>query len=171
MGKGRARPITLYGEPVLHRPCAAVTDFGRELARLVEDMFASMQAADGVGLAANQLGVPLRVFVFDCPDADGTRRRGHVVNPVLEPFPRRAATTRETEGCLSVPGPHTELRRASLATVTGVDLEGRPVTVTGGGYLARCLQHECDHLDGVVYVDLLSGRRRRRILAEAGLAS
>ncbi|MER7277117.1 peptide deformylase [Dactylosporangium sp. NPDC000244] len=169
MAKGKARAIALYGEPVLHAPCAPVTDFDRDLARLVADMVASMKAADGVGLAANQIGVPLRVFVYDCPDAGGTRQAGHVVNPVLSPFSRREATTRDTEGCLSVPGPHTELRRAAVATVTGVDLEGRPVTVTGSGYLARCLQHECDHLDGTVYVDLLSSRRRRKILTEAGL--
>ncbi|MEU7869115.1 peptide deformylase [Dactylosporangium sp. NPDC049140] len=169
MAKGRARSITLYGEPVLHRPCVEVTDFGPDLARLVDDMRASMKVADGVGLAANQIGVSLRVFVYDCPDADGERHAGHIVNPVLEPFSRRGATTKDTEGCLSVPGPHTELRRASVATVTGVDVEGRSVSVTGSGYLARCLQHECDHLDGVVYVDLLSGRRRRKILTEAGL--
>jgi peptide deformylase len=169
MAKGRARTITLYGEPVLHRPCSEVTDFGRDLARLVEDMLASMRAADGVGLAANQIGVPLRVFVYDVPDAAGKRHTGHIVNPVLQPSSGRAATTKDTEGCLSVPGPHTEFRRFAVATVTGLDVQGRPVTVTGDGYFARCLQHECDHLNGIVYVDLLSARRRRRLLTEAGL--
>ncbi|MFI5914245.1 peptide deformylase [Dactylosporangium sp. NPDC051541] len=169
MAKGRAQAITLYGEPVLHQPCADVTDFDRDLARLVEDMRASMRAANGVGLAANQIGVALRVFVFDVPDASGEKHKGHIVNPVLQPF-ASPATVKDTEGCLSVPGPHTELRRAAVATVTGFDVEGRELTVTGDGYLARCLQHECDHLNGVVYVDLLSGRRRRKILAEAGLS-
>ncbi|GAA3455478.1 peptide deformylase [Dactylosporangium matsuzakiense] len=169
MAKGRAQAITLYGEPVLHQPCAPVVDFDRDLARLVEDMRASMRAANGVGLAANQIGVPLRVFVFDVPDANGDKHKGHIVNPVLQPS-SSTATVKDTEGCLSVPGPHTELRRAAVATVTGFDVEGRELTVTGDGYLARCLQHECDHLNGIVYVDLLSGRRRRKILAEAGLA-
>ncbi|WP_433061862.1 peptide deformylase [Dactylosporangium sp. CS-033363] len=169
MGKGRARAIVLYGEPVLHAPCAEVTTFDRELAKLVDDMMASMRAADGVGLAANQIGVPLRVFVYDCPDAEGEQHTGHIVNPVLKVPGRRPATTKDTEGCLSVPGPHTEFRRAATATVTGLDVEGNPLTVRGTGYFARCLQHELDHLDGVVYVDLLSTRRRRKILDEAGL--
>jgi peptide deformylase len=171
MAKGKARAIVVYGEPVLHQPCAAVTDFDRELARLVEDMRASMRAAKGVGLAANQIGVALRVFVFDCPGADGERRAGHIVNPVLRPVSGRVGTVSDTEGCLSVPGPHTELRRAGAATVDGFDVQGRPLSVAGDGYLARCLLHECDHLDGVVYVDHLSARRRRRILAEAGIGT
>lgn len=172
MGKGRAKVIIVYGEPVLHQPCADVTDFGRDLARLVEDMVASMRAADGVGLAANQIGVPLRVFVYDCFDgtgSSGTRRAGHVVNPVLQPARKRDGSISDIEGCLSVPGPQTELRRAAAATVTGFDVTGAPVAVSGTGYLARCLQHECDHLDGLVFVDRLSARRRRRVLSEAGL--
>ncbi|WP_432993813.1 peptide deformylase [Dactylosporangium sp. CA-233914] len=169
MAKGRARGIVRYGDPVLHAPCAEVSEFGAELGRLVEDMFASMRAANGVGLAANQIGVGLRVFVYDCPDADGKRQRGHVVNPVLQPSGARAQSSKDTEGCLSVPGPHAELARPAAATVTGFDVHGRPVAVTGTGYLARCLQHECDHLDGLVYVDRLGKRRRRAVLAEAGL--
>ncbi|GAA2584476.1 hypothetical protein GCM10010399_13120 [Dactylosporangium fulvum] len=167
--RGTARPITHYGEPVLHHRCADVTTFDRALAELIDDMFASMYAAEGVGLAANQIGVDLRVFVYDCPDTDGTRHVGHVVNPVLRAGTALAGVTDDSEGCLSVPGPRAELPRAALATVTGVDLHGAPVTVTGTGYFARCLQHESDHLDGVVYVDRLPAEQRERLLREAGL--
>jgi peptide deformylase len=171
MAKGKARAIVLYGEPVLHQPCAGVDEFDRDLARLVADMVASMRVANGVGLAANQIGVALRVFVYDCPDAGGRRQAGHIVNPVLRAVSGRVGTISDTEGCLSVPGPHTELRRAAVATVDGFDVQGRPLTVSGDGYLARCLLHECDHLDGVVYVDHLSARRRRRIMAEDRIGS
>jgi peptide deformylase len=169
-GRGTARPILLYGDPVLHGSCAEVERFDPELRDLVDDMFASMYAANGVGLAANQIGVSLRVFVFDCPDETGEHRAGHVVNPVLD-IPATAVPVIDEEGCLSVPGPHADLARASIATVTGVDRRHRPVTVTGTGLLARCLQHECDHLGGGVYVDLLKPRRRKKALIEAGLRS
>jgi peptide deformylase len=168
---GTARPITFYGQAVLHRPCAPVTSFDAALAALVEDMFASMYAAEGVGLAANQIGVRLRVFVYDCPDASGDRQCGHVVNPVLRIPAVLAAPQTELEGCLSVPGQHAEVTRPGLATVTGADVFGRPVTVTGTGTLARCLQHECDHLDGIVYVDRLPAAERAAILVAAGLPS
>ncbi|MEV4512339.1 peptide deformylase [Dactylosporangium sp. NPDC049525] len=167
--KGAARPIMYYGEPVLHRRCADVTAFDQALSDLVDDMFTSMYAAAGVGLAANQIGVDLRVFVYDCPGDDGTRFRGHVVNPQLQAAPALAGTVTETEGCLSVPGPRAEVPRAALATVTGFDLTGAPITVTGTGYFARCLQHECDHLDGTVYVDRLTAEQREQLLREAGL--
>jgi peptide deformylase len=167
--RGGARPITYYGEPVLHRRCADVTTFDRALSDLIDDMFASMYAAEGVGLAANQIGVDLRVFVYDCPDDDGTRHVGHVVNPQLRSASALAGTVTTAEGCLSVPGPRAELPRAALATVTGVDRTGAPITVTGTGFFARCLQHECDHLDGTVYVDRLPADRREQLLREAGL--
>jgi peptide deformylase len=168
---GVAHPITRYGDPVLHRPCPAVTLFDERLAQLVEDMFASMYAAEGVGLAANQIGVAARVFVYDCPEEDGEGRlRGHIVNPSLR-FPKgRKHRDVESEGCLSVPGQYADLARADLATVTGVDLHGAPLTISGTGLLARCLQHEVDHLDGIVYVDRLSSRKRKAILAAASLA-
>lgn len=166
---GTARPITSYGQAVLHRPCAPVTSFDAVLAALVEDMFASMYAAQGVGLAANQIGVGLRVFVYDCPDASGDRRSGHVVNPVLRIPAALAASETELEGCLSVPGQYAEVTRPDVATVTGADVNGRPVTVTGTGTLARCLQHEFDHLDGIVYLDRLPAEERTAILTAAGL--
>jgi peptide deformylase len=167
---GVARQITLYGEPVLHQPGRVVTAFDEDLARLVEDMFASMYAAEGVGLAANQIGVDLRVFVYDCTDDEtGERQVGHVVNPLLRAPKGRQHREVEAEGCLSVPGQYADLARADLATVTGVDRHGEPLTLTGTGLLARCLQHEVDHLDGVVYVDHLSARKRKSLLAAAGL--
>jgi len=119
-----AQPITRYGQAVLHRPCAPVTMFGPELAALVDDMFASMRAADGVGLAANQIGVDLRVFVYDCPDATGGRQAGHVVNPVLRVPKALAPPMTEAEGCLSVPGQHAMITRPALAAVTGLDVRG-----------------------------------------------
>lgn len=162
---GTARPITLHGEPVLHARCAEVTSFDDSLVTLVRDMYASMYAADGVGLAANQVGVGLRVFVVDCPDDSDTHVVGHVVNPTLE-LPAERDLDEDLEGCLSVPGPSADLARPSRATVRGVDVYGQPVVLEGTGLLARCLQHECDHLEGMVYVDRLSKRARKRVLRE-----
>jgi len=166
---GTEHPIIRYGSAVLHRPCAPVESFGTDLRALVNDMFASMYAAHGVGLAANQIGVGLRVFVYDCPDDTGENRVGYVVNPVLTTAGALAPPATEAEGCLSVPGQEAEVTRARVATVTGADADGRPVSVTGTGLLARCLQHETDHLRGTVYVDLLPAAERAAILAAAGL--
>jgi peptide deformylase len=169
---GVARPIVTYGsDPVLHRPCTPVTEFGAGLRRLVLDMFASMTEADGVGLAANQIGVDARVFVIDCPDARGEDVVGYVVSPqltVLEPHEGEPAEEVTEEGCLSVPGPYAELPRAFRARVDGVDVKGDPVTIETTGMAARCLQHEVDHLNGTVYVDLLPEEQRELLLAEAG---
>jgi peptide deformylase len=169
---GVARPITVYGTPVLHRPCAPVTEFAPDLRLLVADMFATMAAADGAGLAANQVGVDARVFVFDCPDADGVRQSGYVVNPVLDvvgtvrsAFARRDTVDEDEEGCLSIPTQYAPLARPAAARVTGVDVDGRPVGYGGTGTLARCLQHEYDHLEGIVFVDRLDEESRRRVLA------
>jgi peptide deformylase len=124
-------------------------------------MFVSMYDASGVGLAANQIGVSLRVFVFDCPDDEGQRHVGHVVNPVLV---TAGDPVVGEEGCLSIPGLYFPTLRHPRATVEGVDADGRPVRVTGTGELARCLQHETGHLDGKVYIDMLSGDTRRAAL-------
>ncbi|MFF7144014.1 MULTISPECIES: peptide deformylase [Streptomyces] len=162
--RGRVRPVTLLGESVLQTPCAQVTDFGPELARLVEDMFATMYAARGVGLAANQIGEPLRVFVYDCPDDEEVRHLGHVVNPRL--VAADGVVLRGPEGCLSLPGLEAGTERYDRAVVEGFTADGEPVTVEGTGWFARCLQHECDHLDGGLYVDRLSGRRQRRVMRQ-----
>ncbi|WP_174567458.1 peptide deformylase [Actinomadura kijaniata] len=162
---GTARPITIVGTPVLHRPCRPVEEFDDALAALVDDMFASMYAAEGVGLAANQIGVDLRVFVYDCPDEDGVHQKGVVVNPTLE-LPEHRHLDHGDEGCLSVPGPHAPLARPDRAAVTGFDVKGSPITVEGTGLLARCLQHETDHLNGKLYIDRLSARARKKVLKE-----
>ncbi|MFG2291417.1 peptide deformylase [Streptomyces sp. NPDC048595] len=162
---GRLRPMRLLGDPVLTDTCQDATVFDGELARLVEDMFATMYAAEGVGLAANQIGVPLRVFVYDCPDDEDVRHLGHLVNPRLVEVD--GPLVRGPEGCLSLPGIEAGTPRHDRAVVTGFTVTGEPRTVTGTGYFARCLQHECDHLDGRLYVDRLTGLRRRRVLRTA----
>ncbi|MFD4630907.1 peptide deformylase [Streptomyces sp. NPDC058284] len=166
---GRVRPLTLLGDPVLHAVCEDVTDFGPELAALIEDMFATMYAARGVGLAANQIGVGRRLFVYDCEDDDDVRHLGHVVNPTLVEVD--GVTVRGPEGCLSLPGLEAGTPRFDHAVVEGVDMRGEPVRVHGTGWFARCLQHEYDHLDGGVYTDRLTGWRRRRVLRAAARAS
>lgn len=159
------RPIRVIGDPVLHNPCRAVEVFDDELHMLVDDMFETMQAADGVGLAANQIGVDLRVFVYDCPDeVNRVHQRGVVVNPLLETseIPDRMPDPDEDEeGCLSVPGEQFPTGRADWAKVTGFGLDGKPVTVEGNGFFSRCLQHETDHINGTIYVDRLMGRHQR----------
>lgn len=158
------RPIRIVGDPVLHTPTRPVTEFNEELHTLVEDMFDTMEAAQGVGLAANQIGVDLRLFVYDCQDEQGERRRGVVINPVLETSERPETMPdpdHDWEGCLSVPGESFPTGRASWARVSGVDTSGAPVRVEGTGLLARCLQHETDHLDGLLYLNRLVGRYAR----------
>ncbi|GHI97036.1 peptide deformylase [Streptomyces olivaceus] len=166
---GRVRPLALLGDPVLHAPCAEVTDFGPELAALVEDLFATMYAARGVGLAANQVGEGVRVFVYDCPDDEDERHLGHMVNP--RPVEAGGVVVRGPEGCLSLPGLEAGVERYDEAAVTGVTVTGEPVTVRGTGFFARCLQHECDHLAGRVYPERLSGLRHRRLMRKAARAS
>jgi peptide deformylase len=156
--------IRIVGDPVLRTPTRPVEKFDDELRVLVEDMFETMAAANGVGLAANQIGVDLRVFVYDCPDDEGTRFRGVVANPKLETseIPEGMPDPEDDmEGCLSVPGEAFPTGRAHWAKVTGVDQYGEPVEVEGTGYFARCLQHETDHLDGYLYLNRLVGRNAR----------
>jgi peptide deformylase len=158
------RPIRIVGDPVLSTPTRRVEEVDDELRTLVADMFDTMAAANGVGLAANQVGVDLRVFVYDCPDEKGNRARGVVVNPVIETSARPETMPDpddDEEGCLSVPAEQFPTGRAEWARVTGTDLEGAPVVVEGTGFLARCLQHETDHLDGVLYLERLVGRYQR----------
>ena len=165
------RPIVIVGDPVLHTatqpiPVGADGSLPADLAELIADMYDTMDAAYGVGLAANQIGVSKRVFVYDCADERGktARRRGVVVNPVLEtsevpetmPDPEN-----DDEGCLSVPGESFPTGRAQWAKVTGLDADGNPVTLEGEGLFARMLQHETGHLDGLLYLDMLVGRHAR----------
>jgi len=156
--------VVIVGDPVLHTPAARVTEFDSELAQLIEDMFASMYVAEGVGLAAPQIGVAQAVFVFDCFDDEGTQRIGHLVNPVIRSVSREV--DQGDEGCLSVPGPFASLDRPHEVRIGGVDLLGQPLEVTGSGYFARCLLHEAEHLQGTLYIDHLNRRRRSRVLSE-----
>ncbi|WP_069815599.1 peptide deformylase [Streptomyces sp. TP-A0874] len=165
--RGTARPITVVGNPVLHKRCRDVTEFGPELAALVDDMFASQRAAEGVGLAANQIGVDLRVFVYDCPDDDGVRHVGVICNPVIDELPAEQRRLDDSnEGCLSVPTAYASLARPDYAVCRGQDLEGKPIVVRGTGYFARCLQHETDHLEGYLYIDRLAKRDRKDALRQ-----
>ncbi len=161
-------PIRIVGDPVLHRPTEPVTRSAAELAPLIADMYDTLAAANGVGLAANQVGVGLRLFVYDCPDRDSAGnaayRKGAVINPVLETseIPETMPDPDDNdEGCLSVPGEQFPTGRAEWARVTGTDEHGEPVAIEGKGFFARMLQHEVGHLDGFLYVDVLVGRNAR----------
>jgi peptide deformylase len=161
---GTVRPITRWGAEVMHRPQQRVTAYDEELATLVADMVATMYAADGVGLAACQIGVDRAVFVFDCPDEDGRRWVGVVCNPELTlPEGKDRRLDAEDEGCLSFPGAYLECARPDTARVEGTGLDGRPVAFDGTGLLARCLQHETDHTRGTVFGDRLSAKARKKL--------
>jgi len=156
--------IRIAGDPVLHNPTREITEYDDKLRTLVDDMFETMYAAEGVGLAANQIGLDLRLFVYDCPDDEGVRHKGVVVNPKLETseIPEIMPDPDDDwEGCLSAPGESYPTGRAKWAKVTGFDVDGNPIEVEGTGYFARCLQHETDHLDGYLYLDRLVGRHAR----------
>lgn len=156
------RPICITGEPVLHRPAHAVTNFDDDLRQLVADMFDTMDEAPGVGLAAPQVGVPLRLFVYTYDD-EGELKRGVVINPELwiEPTPVREPDEDDEEGCLSVPGERFPIVRSERARVMGVDLDQKPVAIEAEGWFARIMQHEFDHLNGVLYVDRLEYPHRK----------
>ncbi|MEU7154330.1 peptide deformylase [Streptomyces sp. NPDC045456] len=166
--RGAVRRITVVGEEVLHRPCREVTRFGTpELSRLIDDMFATNQVAEGAGLAANQVDVDLQIFVWDMTDDWGVRHVGHIVNPVLDEVPaEHRRLVEDSEGCLSVPGPYRVVPRLDRAVVRGRDKDGNPLVIEGRGYFARCLQHETDHLRGHLYLDRLAARERKTALRE-----
>ena len=152
------RPIRLLGDPVLRTPAAAVTTFDKELRNLVKDLQDTMLDAPGVGLAAPQIGVGLRVFTYDVGD-----QLGHLVNPVLH-FPHDEEQDGE-EGCLSVPGLTFDCVRKQHVVAHGQNVHGDPVTVEGRDLLARCVQHEVDHLDGVMFIDRLDPETKKLALA------
>ncbi|SEL96669.1 peptide deformylase [Nonomuraea pusilla] len=154
------RPIRLFDDPVLRSVAEPVRDFDRGLRDLVKALTATLRAGPGrAGLAAPQLGVPLRVIVYSY---DG--RSGHLVNPRLELSERRVTAD---EACLSAPGVWWPLERSYMVTARGRDMFGKPVTLRALGVLARVLQHEADHLDGVLFSDHLAEDERERFLAEA----
>ncbi|MDT0346030.1 peptide deformylase [Streptomyces litchfieldiae] len=166
--RATVRRITVVGEEILHRPCQEVTEFGTpELSALIDDMFLTMHIADGAGLAANQVDVDLRLFVYDCPDDHGVRHVGHIINPVLDELDSAGRhLVDDSEGCLSVPGAVMDVPRTDHAVARGFDKDGNPLVIEGTGYFARCLQHETDHLLGHLYLDRLSRRDRKDALRQ-----
>jgi peptide deformylase len=152
------RPLRLLGDPVLRTPSEPVTRFDAPLAQLIADLIDTVQVPGRAGLAANQIGSGLAAFSYN---VDG--QLGYLINP------RIAEATGSYEGpeaCLSIPGVSADRTRCWHAVAEGVDLEQRPVTVAGTGELARCLQHEIDHLHGELYIDKLAGDERRRLMRE-----
>ena len=150
--------IQITGAPVLHAPAQPVTEFDESLRKLVDDMFDTMTEAPGVGLAAPQVGVGLKVFVYSWTDDDDVLWRGVAINPelLISPTPTGLADEDDdSEGCLSVPGERFPLRRSDRAVLRAVDLDQKPFEIDATGWLARIFQHEFDHLDGVLYVDRL----------------
>lgn len=165
--RGERRAILPFGAEPLQRPAGPVTEFGsRQLRQVIDNMFATMVVPGGFGLAANQIGVDLQVLVYDCPDAWGVRHVGHLTNPIREPLLTPAERAWRKEGCLSVPGATADIARPNRIILRGQDLMGKPAMVQATGRLARCLQHEVDHLNGVLFVDYLAVPERRRVLRE-----
>lgn len=152
------RRVVIYGDPVLRRKTDEVTSFDDSLRSLVADMFETARAYNGVGLAANQVGVPQRVFIIDVPLGEGLRDRFAVVNPVLD---QREGKESGEEGCLSMPGIYEEVVRAEKVRLRGFDEHGRPIERVVEGYLARAIQHETDHLDGVLFTDRLGPLKKQ----------
>jgi peptide deformylase len=159
-------PIRISGDPVLHSPAAEVTEFDETLHALVSDMFETMEAAPGVGLAAPQVGVPLRLFVFTWTDESGELWRGTAINPELwiSPSPiGEADEETEAEGCLSLPGERFPLKRGQRAILRATELDGTAYEIQTEGWLARIFQHEFDHLDGILYADRLAAPHSKAI--------
>lgn len=152
------RPIRLFGDPVLRTPAAEVTTFDAELRHLVKDLEETMQDAGGVGLAAPQVGVGLRVFTYLGPDGVG-----HLINPDLA---ISGAVEWDDEGCLSIPDLVMDTPRPVHTVASGFDVHGEPIIIEGTHRLARCLQHETDHLDGILFIDRLEPDQRRLALKE-----
>ncbi|HVF20332.1 MAG TPA: peptide deformylase [Mycobacteriales bacterium] len=148
------QPIRLLGDPVLRAKCEPVTTFDKELRTLVADLRETMMEAPGAGLAAPQIGVLLRVFTYDVDDTEG-----HLINPEIVSLSDE--TDDGEEGCLSLPGLAFPTRRAMRAVARGFNMHGDPVTIEGSEILARCIQHETDHLDGVLFIDRLDPETRK----------
>jgi peptide deformylase len=150
------QPIRLFGDPVLRTPAADVTDFDKELRILVKDLEDTMMDAPGAGLAAPQIGVGLRVFTYY---VDGTL--GHLINPNLD---LSEDLQEGEEGCLSFPGIYYDTPRALRVVAKGMDQHGEPVTIEGSELLARAIQHETDHLDGILFIDRMNRDQRKLAL-------
>ena len=152
------QPIRLFGDPVLRTPAAEVVDFDKELRGLVKDLWDTMESKGGAGLAAPQIGVGLRVFTYHCDGA-----AGHLVNPTWTALDEEVQDGEE--GCLSIPGLYWDCRRHLNVVARGWNMHGEPVEIEGSDLLARCIQHETDHLDGVLFVDRLDAETRKAALA------
>lgn len=152
------QPIRIFGDPVLRTPAAEVVDFDKELRKLVSDLTDTMMDAPGVGLAAPQLGVSLRVFTYWVDD-----QLGHVVNPTLDLSEEQQVGE---EGCLSLPGLSFDTPRAMNVVAKGFNMYGEPIELVGTDLLARCVQHETDHLDGIIFIDRLDPEARKEAMKE-----
>jgi peptide deformylase len=153
------RSVRMYGDPVLREKARPIESFDEPLASLVADMFETMRAYRGVGLAGNQVGVAQRVLVIEVPgEKEGESLRLALINPSLS---EAAGQQVDEEGCLSMPGIYEDVKRALAVRVRAQDPEGRPIEFVAEGYLARVVQHEVDHLDGVLFTDRLSPLRRQ----------
>jgi peptide deformylase len=148
------QPIRLFGDPVLTTPAVPVTTFDKELRVLVRDLVDTMTDAPGAGLAAPQIGVGLRVFVYDVDETVG-----HLINPELGPFSDEEQDGEE--GCLSFPGLAFPTKRAQTVVARAFNMYGDPVVLEGSALMARCLQHETDHLDGILFIDRLDPEQRK----------
>ena len=155
------RPIVRHGASVLHRPAAPVSGITSEIRQLIDDLVQTMYAAPGVGLAAPQVGIALRIFVADVSFGRNPADLICFVNPE---FVERDGMQLEEEGCLSVPGFNATVARPSRVVMKGLDRDGNPQQIEGTGLLARCFQHEMDHLDGVLFVDRLRGLQKDMIV-------
>lgn len=151
-------PIHLLGSPVLREASAPVTEVTEEVRRLVDDMFETMDAAEGVGLAANQVGLALRIAVVD---AEGSRFA--MINPVIS---EASGKESEEEGCLSIPDVYAEVTRPERVVLEAIGRDGLPFRIEAGGLMARAIQHEIDHLDGILFLDRLSPMKRRLLVAK-----
>ena len=152
------QPIRIFGDPVLRTPAAEVVDFDKELRKLVADLTDTMQDAPGVGLAAPQLGVSLRVFTYWVEE-----ELGHVVNPTLD---LSDDTELGDEGCLSLPGLSFDTPRSRSVVAKGFNMYGEPIELVGADLMARCVQHETDHLDGIIFIDRLGPEERKEAMRE-----
>jgi peptide deformylase len=152
------KPIRLFGDPVLTTPADVVTEFDKELRILVSDLIETMHEAPGAGLAAPQIGVGLQVFVWDIEEGDG-----HLINPILD---LSEELQDGEEGCLSFPEVRYDTKRALTAVARGFNMFGEPVVIEGTEFLARALQHETDHLDGILFIDRLSPEDRKIAMKE-----
>jgi peptide deformylase len=155
------RPILRYGADVLHAPAAPVASLTADIQQALDDMIQTMYAAPGIGLAAPQVGLPLRMFVCDLSVGRNAAELMAFINPE---FLEREGMQLEEEGCLSVPGFNATVARPSRAVLKGLDRDGTARTVEATGLLARCFQHEMDHLDGTVFVDRLRGLQKDLIV-------